>query len=343
MSLELFAQHYRKLGEEYEEKFNTEKIEVVTINEPEVVKNPFLTLKDIYDDAIPSVKFNKFYSVSLIGSQGFGKTDAAITLASFAASDGFLVIYAKAEDFMEERGLWEEQVKQKIKEHGKIQVCFIMDDMSYSTQTVSSKKSANFKHFIADIRHVLEPVLGDIEVFMVYISHRLHSLPPMLRNSGTWIFASMLPEDRADAMKLIPKSKEERERLDNMFQFLQQVQSIGPKKTSFQLNLGDKSFDFKWGKKEDPGDGRLMMVSHAGHMKILQSKPPENRIDLEATRIRPITLDNIEEEKHIEEDTKEIEARAREMFPVPKDDLEDLKHIIPIPKEYEKLRKIVKH
>lgn len=339
MSLELFARHIRDQIDEF--NFKSTKQEVTQIPEEQtILKNPFLTLEDIFNDALPSVDSNKFYSISFVGSQGHGKTFSAEIVASLADHKDFLVIYGKAEDFMEDKKAWVEQVKQKIKDRGTIWVCFVLDDMSYSTAEVSAKKSAGFKHFIADIRHVLEPVLGDIKILMIYISHRLHSLPPMLRNSGTWIFASMLPEDRADAMKLIPKSKEERDRLDSMFKFLQWIQNEGPKKDVVHMTLRDKPCDFVWGKQGRPGDGRLMMVSHAGEMKILQSKGIENMIDLEATRIHPITLDNLEEDRNAEEDLDRLKAEALRLFPKPKDEFEELKHILPITKQSEHLLKI---
>lgn len=335
MSLELFAKHIREQVEtfnhDHEEKpISEEKEEIV------IPTKPFLTLKDIYDDAIHSVETNKFYSISFVGSQGFGKTDAGANLGTYAVKDGYLLIYGKAEDFMKNKEQWIEQVKAKIKEHGTIYVMFVLDDMSYSTAEVSAKKSAGFKHFIADIRHVLEPVLGDIKILMVYISHRLHSLPPMLRNSGTWVFASMLPEDRADAMKLIPKAKEERERLDEMFQFLQAIQNEGPKKQVVHLQINNNSFDFKWGKQGDPGDGRLMMVSHAGHMKILQSKQIEDQVDLDSYRIivQP-KLEDIIEEESPKEDEEDVRKRALQLFPVTEEKVKDpfdelKKNLLPI-------------
>jgi len=342
MSLELFAKHYRHNIEEYEQKYTYHEEPVIQLLEPKIIKNPFLMLQNIYDDAIPSVNSNKFYSISFIGSQGFGKTFSAQVIASLAEHDGFTMIYGKAEDFLEDKKSWIEQVKHIIKEKDTVYICFVLDDMSYSMDEVSKKKSGGFKHFIADIRHVLEEkdengkIVFNPKILMIYLSHRLHSLPPMLRNSGTWIFASMLPEDRADAMKLIPKFKEERERLDSMFKFLQKAQNEGPKEPALKLMFGDVQLNFVWGKEDRPGDGRLMMVSHAGEMKILQSKGIENMIDLEQRRILPKPKVEIPEEpKETEED---IRKKAMQMFPVteeiPRDPFEGLKkNLLPINRE----------
>lgn len=318
MSLELFAKLNRRNIEEYEIKSNRPQTASIILTEPEIIKNPFLQLSDIYKDAIPSVNSNKFFSISFIGSQGFGKSFAAGILGTFAVQDDFTLIYGKAEDFMEDRESWVEEVRQRIKNGNTPYVAFILDDMSYSNAEVSAKKSAGFKHFIADIRHVFEEkdehgnITFSPKLFIIYISHRLHSLPPMLRTSGTWIFASMQAEDRSDAIKLIPKLKEERDRLDTMFRFLQKITVEGPKASeknqSVKYMLKDKEFEFRWGDENNPGDGRLMMVSHAGEMKILQVKNVENMIDLEKYRIKPKKAE-VEQETQLHPMTKDEKIR----------------------------------
>lgn len=323
MSLELFAKLNRENMQEYEIRMSKPKVTEIVLEEPDAVENPFLQLTDIYKDAIPSVNSNKFFSISFLGSQGFGKSFAASILGTFAVQDNFTLIYGKAEDFMEDRESWVEEVRQRIKANGTIYNAFILDDMSYSNAEVSAKKSAGFKHFIADIRHVFEEkdeegnITFSPKLFIIYISHRLHSLPPMLRTSGTWIFASMQSEDRSDAIKLIPKLKEERDRLDSMFRFLQKITIEGPKAAErnepVKYMLKNKEFEFRWGDEKNPGDGRLMMVSHAGEMKILQVKNIPNIINLEKYRIKPKKIEIIEEvstqPKTKEERIKDI-ARA---------------------------------
>ena len=311
MSLELLAKYYKSQIQEYEKKNDSE-----IINEPEeeitVTKNPFVTIYNIFNDAIPMVESDNFFAISYLGSQGKGKSFSASTLATLAKERNFLVIYAKAEDILPDKDAWVEQVKEKILESGTIYVCFVLDDMSYSANTMAAKKQAAFKHFIADIRHVFEKVLGKIKILMIYISHRLHSLPPMLRNSGTWIFASFLPEDRADALKLIPKQKEERERLESIYKFLQRMSNEGPKKESVTYFLGESKLSFKWGKEEDPGDGRLMMIYHAGEMKIFQSTLVPNMIDLESTRL----IAQPKEDKIPEVNLEELKSKAESLFKV---------------------------
>lgn len=327
-NFDILARHYREKFERWNDQKEVEKIETPE----EIFSNPFLFAEDIANDAFPSVESDKFYSISFIGSQGKGKTFTASLLATKAESKGFLVVYAKAEDILPNKNAWVEEVKEKIRQHGDIDICFVVDDMSYSVGAISDKKQAEFKHFIGDIRHVFEPVLGDIRIFMIYISHRLHSLPPICRNSGSWIFASMLPEDRADAMKLIPKQKEERENLERLYKFLQKIQNEGPKKGKVYYRIGDREFSFQWGKEGNPGDGRLMMVCHAGELRVFQSKLVENMINLEHYRVSqpPKQLPPIPEEtlKIQEKQADDFKAKAEQLFQTPKDESTE-NHVIP--------------
>lgn len=264
-----------------------------------VFKNPFHTGDEIFEDILPSVETNEFFSISFIGTQGHGKSHSAAGMATRAMKKGFLVVYAKAADIFPDLKGWIEKVKQKLKEHGLGKLCLVYDDMSYSTGTLSTKAAAKFKNFIGDMRHEFETVFGTIELFILYISHRYHSVPPMLRNSPTWIFASMQPEDRLDAMKLIPNHKEQKDKLEAIYVFLSKVTQDGPKYTNLKFNLGDNEFNFRWGKKGDPGDGRLMMSYHRGELRIFNSKQVEDQIDLEDYRFKyePPTEEQIAEDK----------------------------------------------
>lgn len=275
-----------------------------------IFKNPFHTTDEIFDDVLPSVETNEFYAISFIGTQGHGKTHSAAGFATRAQAKGFLVVAAKAADIFPDLKGWINKVKDKLKRHGVPKLCFVYDDMSYSTGTISTRSAAKFKNFIADMRHEFETVFGTIELFILYISHRYHSVPPMLRNSPTWIFASMQPEDRLDAMKLIPNHKEQKDKLEAIYVFLSKVTQDGPKYSNLKFTLGDNEFNFKWGKKGEPGDGRLMMSYHRGELRIFNSKQVENQIDLEDHRFRyePPTEEQIELEKQRKADAFRLKA-----------------------------------
>jgi len=281
MAGELLMKYYKEYFANCQPEIKKQEEQIEEI----ITKNPFLLAEEIFADVSPTVDSNKFYAISLVGSQGGGKTFSATEFATLAQREGYLVIYGKAEDILVDLQGWIDKVKELILEHNDPRVCFVLDDMSYSSGTISTKAAAKFKHFVADIRHVFKKVLGTIQILMIYISHRYHSLPPMLRNSGSWIFASMLNEDRADALKLIPNQKEQKTILESIYVFLSKVTQDGPKHTNLSFTYGGTEFNFKWGRQEDPGDGRLMMCFHHGELRIFNPKKIENMIDLEEHRI----------------------------------------------------------
>lgn len=313
MGGELLAEHYRKyFSQQQPELFIKEEIleEVVFVN-------PFLTVDSLWEDIKPSIKSDKFYAVSLVGPQGKGKTFLGRLFGTKAEDDGFLVIYAKAEDVFLNQEEWVRKVKVKLEEWDTDKLCIIFDDMSYSNDSVSKKNSAKFKHFVADVRHVFEDKEKHFNpsVFMVYISHRLHSLPPMLRNSGSWIFTSMQSADRDDAMKVITKRKEMQEKLEIMYEFISKVSIDGPKAKKLKFTFGKHNMDFLWGTEENTGDGRLMVCNHAGDLKIFNSKAMSEMIDIESDlyRIKYIppptpTPEELEAQKEKKKEALRIEA-----------------------------------
>lgn len=314
MRLNLLAKHYV----EFFRQAQTTTVKPEEIIEKTIFRSPFLTAQSIFDDILPAINSDKFYALSLVGPQGKGKTTLASIFATIAEDCGFMIVYAKAEDILADLPSWIEKVKSKIESYQQERICFILDDMSYTSDGISKKQSAIFKHFVADIRHVFEEVLGSVKIFMIYNSHRLHSLPPMLRNSGSWIFSSMQAADREDMVKLIARRKEMREKLDAIYTFIAQVSIDGPKFGTLKFNFGNNETEFTWGSKENPGDGRLMVSYHAGDIKIFNSQVLKNMIDIESPLYRikyvpppPITEEEIQIKKIQEQ--KEFENKAKKI------------------------------
>lgn len=284
---------YNLLANYYHDIFSNAQPEIKkeeSIIDEVVFRSPFVTSETIFTDVLPTIESDRFAAISLIGPQGKGKTTLAAVFGTLAEDNDFLVIYGKSEDILPDLEAWVAKVVVKLKYHGNHKICFIMDDMSYSTGGMKARKAADFKHFIADIRHVFEKALSlkenTLEIFMIYNSHRLHSLPPMLRNSGSWIFAAMQAADREDALDLIPKQKTARDRLDALYSFIGKVSVLGPKHHNLNLNFGANTLNFVWGTKDDPGDGRLMVSYHAGEIRIFNSKKINGLIDLDSPEYR---------------------------------------------------------
>ena len=324
------GEHLAHLFQDY---FNDKQSQVVaTEQEDQVEKNfepSFLLSDQIFDDILPVVEANEFGGLSYVGGQGNGKSFSAAQIATLAEENGYLIIYGKFIDMMLDLEAWKKKVKEFILAHGNPKLCLVLDDMSYSTGTVSAKKASIWKNFIGDIRHQFENVLGEgikPYIFLILLSHRYHSLPPIMRNSMSWVFASMNSEDRRDAMNLIPKNKEEMEKLDRLYKFFLSISSEGPKLAKegkpIRLTLGRNEFDFLWGTKQNAGNGRLMIIYHKGEMKIYNPKKSENMIDLDKYRI-------VLEPKTPEEKKEALRKRAEELF-APKVQVPEITSIVPV-------------
>jgi len=284
--MSLSAQY--SIGELAKSRSNPQDIQKITEVEKErkvTLHFNFPTAETMFKDFLPIIEANGLFQLTYIGNRGFGKTSSSEDFATVARDHGFLTIYGKAEDILPDLNAWVEKASQKIREHGTPYVTFVLDDMSYSTGMISEKKAAAFKHFAADIRHVFEKVHGTIKIFIILISHRYHAVPPMLRSAVSWIFASLDNEDRNDAMKMLTKDKEQQQRLDKIYKFLQEVTVIGPRDKGFYLGSGLKRVWFRWGTEQDPGDGRLMMSYHQGKIGIFNPRRTENMVVLENCRL----------------------------------------------------------
>lgn len=278
MSLNLMAAQYRQALYQYEKK-----LELLQNRQPEnyfdlIESKPeseFLTTEMIWSDAEKVLQSNKFYALSICGPQGSGKTTIAQKLAMMSYNAGFKVVYAFPEDFMTDIDGWIERIREQPAERN----CLIIDDLSYAADTQKRADQAKIKNVAARFRKVFQG-----EVFVIYITHRLHAAPPMLRNSGSWIFSSMQAADREDAQKVIGHTKEMRDRLEALYGLISDVTVRGPREKNIQLVFGDKQVNFKWGMDDDPGDGRLMASFHSGKLGVFCSRPVDEEFDLEQFR-----------------------------------------------------------
>lgn len=264
MSLEFLAKSFAELRDDFDLKYG----HIVRTVEPEkiapLIRTNFATSELIWDDALSVLGANQFYAVSLVGPQGSGKTTIAEEFAKRALKQDFNIIYAKPEDFLPDVNKWIERI---IAGGARAKNYLVLDDISYYFDTQPRKAQSLVKNIVARFRHVFGG-----QLFVFYITHRLHAAPPMLRNAGTWIFASMQPADRQDAEEVIGKTKEMRDRLQALYVFISRCTIEGPKKRLIKFSLNDAEFLFKWGIKDDVGDGRLMVCFHAGRLDVYNSK-----------------------------------------------------------------------
>lgn len=277
MSLEILAHEFKLLEKKYQEKLNALKIphENILDQIETPTQNNFLTTDIIWDDAEKVLRSNKFFALSICGPQGSGKTTIAKKLAKISFDNNFRVVYAFPEDFMTDIDGWIERIRRDLSPR----TCLIIDDLSYAADTQKRTDQAKIKNVAARFRKVFEG-----EVFVIYITHRLHAAPPMLRNSGSWIFSAMQAADRDDAQKVIGKTKDMRDRLEALYALISDVTVRGPREKVISLIFGNKRVNFTWGDEEDPGDGRLMASFHAGKLGVFNSQVITEEFDLEQFR-----------------------------------------------------------
>lgn len=329
MSLDLISSHWRKQFQNYTHKYQEpeakQKIEE-KIEYPQ--RDPFLSSKMLFDDVLPTLLTNRFYALSVLGPQGSGKSVLASEFGTHASNAGFKVVYAHPDDeYLQNLDEWIGRIKREPAD----KYCFILDDLSYIIDTTSRKNQSVIKNFISRIRHEFEiEMTGGRQltkpVFIIYISHRLHAVPPMLRNSGSWIFSSMQAADREDALKLIAKRKEMRDRLDSIYMFISKATIEGPRDGKITYRVDGKEKVFRWGNEEDPGDGRLMASFHSGDMKIFNSQVVPGIIDLRDCRYDMKKTEEVLA-KIKDEQLTDFKETAQKLFPKTEDS--DQPHVFP--------------
>ncbi|QDI74084.1 hypothetical protein [Nitrosopumilus spindle-shaped virus] len=284
MNLDVIAQQFKEKVQEFDSKYSSyqPKEEPIIIQKTEIpYDDSFLNVDSVWEDVKAKLDTNQFYALSAVGSQGSGKSNLGKEFFKKALEDKFKCVYGLPEDFITDIDGWIDRILSDIKKEydsGNFleQFCVMLDDLSYSNDAQGRRNQALFKNVISRIRHKFtlfaEENKISAKVFVIYITHRLHAAPPILRNSGSWIFTEMQAADRDDALEIIGKNKELRERLDEIYTFLNTTIFEGAKHGIIKYKLNDQNYVFRWGKQNNPGDGRLMAVYHAGEIGLYNTK-----------------------------------------------------------------------
>lgn len=277
--MENYAKYLEKVFDDYNKKSQHIEHEI-EIDSSEI--NPLdtlLTSEKIWQDGYNLLNLNEFYALSIVGPQGSGKTTIAKQIANYARKNDFKLIYAMPEDYLNDITSW----LALCTVNPKSRTMIVLDDLSYSTDSQGKKNQALLKNMIARVRHIFKG-----QIFMIYVTHRLHATPPMLRNSASWIFTNMQSADRDDALEIVGRNKELRERLEDIYSFISRVtlESAGNRKVKYTFN--EKEYEFVWGDKYKKGDGRLMAIYHGGKLKLFRSYDTEEDIKFEDFRFIPV-------------------------------------------------------
>lgn len=272
----------------YELRNNSNKPKEITISD-ETLENPLeamINTTQLWHDGYGLVKLNEFYALSLVGSQGSGKTNIARQIATYAKDNDFRIIYALPDDYMGDVNAW--LVMATMESRAKTFI--VLDDLSYFSDAQARKQQALVKNMVSRLRHIFKG-----QIFIIFITHRYHATPPMLRNSASWIFTNMQSADRDDALEIVGRDKEQRERLEHIYSLMNRITLEGANEDRMvRIRYHDKDYKFKWGDKKDPGDGRIMAIYHGGKMKLFHSKHIDTSINFDDYRFIPIlpTINN---------------------------------------------------
>lgn len=281
-NMDLCAKLWNMQTEELHERQNPKPM-FAQVEDP--IQEPnFLTVEQMWNDAKGVIDSNDFYAVSIVGPQGSGKTSVVENFASYANDEDYKIIYGLPNDFMHDVKGW---INRIIKDEPRAKNCLILDDLSYYNDAQSRKQQALTKNVVSRFRHIFKG-----KMFCIYVTHRLHAAPPILRNSGSWIFSNMQSADRDDAREIIGKNKESKDRLEAVYNFISKVAIEGPRDKVIHFNLYGNDFTFHWGRKDDPGDGRLMAGYHAGELGIFNSQLTKKPINLHSYRYRDILAED---------------------------------------------------
>jgi hypothetical protein len=284
MSLLPLVRSWELRAKEFAEKWQNVKPAVIEPHEDTNPYDTFFQIEEIWNDITPTLDANNFYALSIIGAQGSGKTTIAGEFAKLALEKDYRVVYAQPDDWLNDITGWRDRV---LAGECRAANCFVIDDLSYSTDENSRKSQAQLKSLIARIRHVFSG-----KVLVIYVTHRLHAAPPMLRNGKTWIFSDMQAADRDDAQEVIGRSKTLRESLESLFTFISRAALEGARTGQVKYKLNDNDFIFNWGKEDTAGDGRLMAAFHGGRLGVYVSKLTQPPINFDLYRYVKPEIDN---------------------------------------------------
>jgi len=277
------SQYLTQVFEDFAMQQYVSEIQDEEKNEIEFSSPSFLDIDQIWQDMQGSLNKNHFHAIAFIGTQGTGKTSASAEFAKRAKAGGYRLINAMPEDYLDNLDAWLDLV---IKDATAF-TCLVLDDQSYAQGTKSAKIQAAWKNVVARFRKILGGT-----VFVIFVTHRLHATPPMMRNAGTWFFTEVNANDVEDMLEVVGKNKTNREAVTQIQEFLGELIIEGKKNTNIEFEYEGKYYKFRWGDENDAGDGRLMACLHEQKIQIFNAKVQKPILDLEQYRLIPKVEEN---------------------------------------------------
>lgn len=258
-----FTRWYEDYLEEYMRPKGEIEQEPQPNNEPGDVSGLKLIVDadELFSQISPQLDSSDFFLLMVNGQQGSGKSTVARELAHKAHTAGYKIVYSSGVDIVESP----DKVTREAKGFRKI--CLVLDDASYAITTVSSRSQNKLKSFFGLIRHALEGA----QVLVIVNIHVTTGVPPIFKNSGVWIFSKPTALEYDACLKIGGRNKKSRDALEKMFQSIVSIQAASTKSKDIPLTLYGRNYNFRWGSKDDPGDGRLMLLLLNGEPLVYNS------------------------------------------------------------------------
>lgn len=225
--------------------------------------NMIMNAKDLFKKITPQIASSEFYLLMVNGQPGSGKSTIARELAHMSHGLGYELMYSSGFDIIDAPTKFIDQAKLT----GAKKICVVLDDLSYVMSATSSKTQSKIKSFFALIRHALQA-----KVFVIVIAHFTTAVPPIFKNSNVWIFSNPTTQEYDAMVKVVGRRDTQRAKLETMFQSVCKIQEAANVNADIDFKVDGKNYRFRWGSKEDPGDGRLMLTLLNGEPLIYNSK-----------------------------------------------------------------------
>ena len=114
---------------------------------------------------------------------------------------------------------------------------------------------------------------ANAKIFLIVVAHFSSGVPPVLRStSGCYFFTSPTAIEMPFLKVLAGTDKGNKNKLAEMFSAAQTLRNQAQTNPNLLFDWRGHPYQFKWGTKEDPGDGRLSLCMHAGESILYQTR-----------------------------------------------------------------------